>query len=459
MSQQDVHQDFDDQLNKSSWWKRHIGTQFVKGISLFVSQAIRRCENFARRRLQETFISKATLESSVLAGAEDRGYVGLKISPSTGQALVTNKGNKRVSIPQDTHLISKSLLEYIFTSALEVNPGETLPAAISQLAIEEIVEIVASGGKWYSVLLSKELTKQAHSISVYVNGQLWEERYKYRNTGPNSTVYMEFFTSTRQLGVRFGNGTNGKAIATGDEIKLKVRLTQGETTLLDNQPLQFIGEAEGLNKDIQVITGTSITGGAQGASIEDVRRGAQYLTSYDNQIAWDGDYRQFISDNVGGIIWLSVWGEAEEEKLNGINIKNINKIFISAYSDVKTDEKLAEEIMQLFSGREAYNEGYIWRKRIDIPFTIQVTGKVKVNGRPDDAEIFVRKELNKKFGKGVKGKAARIPIDEVWEFITSIKAQAFIQEFRVTTSNMPEKVDVGHYSYLDIEASTVEFTY
>ncbi|GAL07956.1 phage protein [Photobacterium aphoticum] len=386
--------------------------------------------------------------------------MGLKISPSTGTATITNNGTTRVSLPMNTSLASNDLVDYVTMAAVELQPAQSADIPVFQMRIDSVVSVVTESKKWMEVLLSRDMTEKAHQVDVYVNGQLWEKRFKFRNTNRNSKVYMEFYKSTRQLGIRFGNGINGRVPAVGDEIRLNVWMTQGETTLIDNQPLKFTGRFEPLNDSTKIITKTPITGGAPGESIEDTRNGALYSTSYDYQLAWDGDYVQFITDNVGGVIWLSVWGEKDEEAVTGKkDIANINKIFISAYSDRKDGDKLEGEINGLFSGRSGYNESYKFRQPVMQPYTVNIAGRVVANGRPEDAEIVLRSALVERYGINIKDKPFRVPVDEIWDFIHSLKQQANIREFTVTADNLPQEVTVGHYSYLDIDASTIKFTY
>lgn len=460
MNLAEIKEQFENNLKQSTWWSRLVGSQFVDGFAVFISQVVYRCMHVGSRLLQESFLSKATKESSILAAAEDRAYVGLKISPSTGIATVHNKSERRISLPVHTPLKSKEQVSYLTMSAIELQPGEAIDVDVSQLERHRITTTVSESQKWLTVLLSRDMTAKAHRVDVYVNGHLWEKRFKFRNTTGRSKAYMEFYRSTRQLGVRFGNGINGRIPEVGDVINLVVWTTNGETTLIDSQPLELFGDLDHLNEHITITSKTPVTGGAEGDSIEDIRNGALYSTSYDHQLAWDGDYRQFIKDNVGGIIWLSVWGEKEEERRQGVkDLRNMNKIFISAYSDRKDEDKLQKEILGLFEGRDGYNEIYEYSKRIDTPYTLTITGRVKVNGRPEDVELLLAEKLAETFGKDIKDKPYRVPVDEIWDFITDLKRDAFIKEFTVTADNLPDEVEVGHYSYLDVQASTIKFTY
>ena len=441
------------------YWKRFVGSQFSAGFSEFISQMVYRCEQYASRRLQESFLSKATNKSSILAAAEDRAYVGLKVSPSKGLVTVTNKSKERVSLALNTALLSDESVDYLTMQAVDVLPQESKIIPVSQLKIVNQYKTVDVKTKWLTIMLDRDLTAITHSVDVYVNDQLWSKHFKFRNTDEKSHAYMEFYTSTQQLGIRFGNGINGMTIAAGDRIRLKVWTTQAETTLLDNQPLTLTGANAAENTNVNIITKTTITGGAAGDTIEDVRNGALYLTSYDHQLAWDGDYRQFIHLNVGGLIYLDVWGEAQQEKVTGFDVHNINKIYFTAYSMLKSDSEIKAEVLRLFSGREGYNEQYVWKDRIDNPYTLIIKGKVLGNGKPEDAEYYIKQQLNLKYGKNSKNKPHRVPVDEIWNFVHDIKAEAKVSEFTLIANNLIDYRNVGNYNYLDIDKSSIKFDY
>ena len=456
----DLQAEFEESLKRSSWWSRFIGSQFVTYLSNFVSQAVYRTVSASSRALQESFLSLATRRASILAAAEDKAYVGLKISPSTGTVTITNTSDKRVSLRKNSPCIAQNLTEYTILDAIDLPAGGSTIANVAQLWLEVIRVTITDPRAWFSILLTKEMTASTHRVDVVLNGELWENRFKFRNTNADTKCYMEYYKASDQLGLRFGNNINGRIPRLGDEIVLYVWCTVGESTLIDAQPLQLTNEDKTTTNAITIVTKVPIDGGAPGDDIEAIRHGALYTTPYDNQIAWDSDYRQFINTHIGGLIWLSVWGEKQQEQLDGVKkLKNTNTIFFSAYSDVKSDEKLASEIRTLFDGREGYNEFYEWVERKDKPFTIKLTGFTFVNSKPSDAEIYLKTELAERYGKDIKNKPYRILIQDLWDVINDLTKKCGIEEFKVTSDNLPVKVPVGTYSYLDIDASVFDIRY
>ncbi|HCM0701263.1 hypothetical protein P3551_21095 [Vibrio parahaemolyticus] len=443
----------------SSWWARQLGSQFAEYLVLFLSKVVERCEKAAQRSLQESYLSLATNRSSILAGAEDAGYVRRKISPSQGESSFVSQVDRPVSIPQYAPMVASNQLAYMPLEAINLAAGAS--KAVKVLQVERTVyEVEVSETKdWYSVVFSPEVTDQIHKVEVRVNGELWEKRFKFRNCSPDSKAYMEYYKSTDQLGIRFADNITAKGIKKGDKIKLTLWLTQGETTLLDGQKLEFISPYEHLNEQVKVTTKTSIVGGNEAEGIESIRQSALYLSSFDEQVVWDGDFKAFINQNVGGLAFLSVWGEAEQEQLDGYKDElNTNKIFICCYAPKKQDS-IDEEILSLFKGREAYNEHPVIAPRRDNAFTVSVTGHVKANAQPEEVERLVRDLLASKFGKDVYGKPRQLYKKDLWKEIESNLDKFGLTSFEIEVSNLMDVQAVNMYQYLDIKSSVIEFTY
>ncbi|MCG3884092.1 hypothetical protein I3271_05280 [Photobacterium leiognathi] len=454
MSIKQVKQQLEAIWKLDPYWKRFLGSQFANGLAEFVGQMVYRCNQYASRRLQESFLSKATMESSILAAAEDRAYVGRKISPSKGIVTIKNPSKERVTLPKFSQVLDASGNYILIEQPIDLYAGMSIDVEVSQVEIVN-VNVLAESKKWFSTKLDKELTANAHNVDVFVDGELWTKAFKFRNTNSDSKAYMEFYTSQKQLGFRFGNGISGRIPNDKSHIWLRVWKTQGEYTLLDGQKLTL---ANG-DYPLEIKTKTIISGGAAGASIEDVRNGALYLTAYDHQLAWNADYKTFIGLNVGGLIYLDVWGEAEQEALHGKDIRNINKIFFTAYSDIKTDDRIKKEVSELFVGREGYNEEYVWVDRVDSPFTLNVTAKALPNAKPDQAELFIKQLLVENYGKDNTDKSQKILVDEIWNVIHEQKANAGISEFKLVANDLFDVNKVGHYQFIDIENSNINVTY
>ncbi|HBN6266223.1 TPA: hypothetical protein L3N15_004205 [Vibrio parahaemolyticus] len=448
------------QLDNSEWWSRLSGSQFINGLSLFLSQIVKWCENAASRALQESHLSQATLRSSILAGAEDTGYTGLLISPSWGTSLVENNSDERITLPALSTVMSQSLIYYTLQDAIDLAPGESIEVETKQLWIEQITVTVSDAKAWMSYVLPKDTTALTNSIDVYVDDVLWTHRYKFRNSNPDSQVYMQYYKSTDQLGIRFGDGIKGAIPPEGAVIRFDIWCTNGETTLIDGQQLQFVEDNEYLNELLTVTTATAITGGAPQEDIESIRAGALYTTPYDDQTVWNDDYDHFIKSNIAGVVWLSVWGEAEQEELAGAsNVDFINQIYISAYSNLKDDAMLGDEILALFEDNPGFNKEYNYVIRKEAPYTVSITGFAFAHSNPVNAENLIKTKLAETYGKDVKKKPHRVYEQDIWDLVNDLTTEAGIDEFTVELTDLTDIVPIDTYSYMDVDASTISFAY
>ncbi|CAH0543060.1 hypothetical protein [Vibrio marisflavi] len=458
MSVEDTKAEFEAILSKSSWWSRFIGSQFVSYLSLFISQFVDRASQTCERLLQESFLSLATKRTSILAGAEDVMYVPRKISPSTGQGRITNTGTERIALSELTQCVAANQVRYTIMESIALDPNESLDVTLNQMEIETITMTVEEQQDWLSISFDVDLTARIHKAIVYVNGEMWTESFKFRYATSESKVYMEYYKSTDQLGIRFGNGVSGISPAAGDVISIDLWLTEGDTTLLNDQKLTIVETDPGSSTSVSISTVSQITGGDVAEDIESIRNGALYSTIYDNQIAWDGDYQGFIKSNISSIVWLSVWGEKEQELLAGKkDLGNINTIFISAYSSKKSDEELDKEILALFDGREGYNESYKYVTRKDAPFTVTVDGIVFDSSNAQDVTKAVSDKLSSLYGKDVSPGA--IYVKSIWSAVESVAKEQGIDEYTVTCEGLLDTVPIDTFQYLDIDASTITFNY
>ena len=448
----------DQQVQSTSWWQRLAGSQFVDGMTTLLAQIVARVSHATDRALQESFLSLATQRASILAGAEDVGYVVKKISPSFGQVSITNVSNRRITMPAYTPLLSGVNLSYVCIDAIDIASNETITAQIKQLELVQIRQLIDEPKAWLSLVLPKKLSLQTHTVDVYVDGIKWQNAYKFRNCAKNSRAYMEYYKSTDQIGIRFGNGVTGKMPARQSEIKLDVWVTAGVTNLISDQKLKIAAPFDARNADLKIVTSSIITGGSAAESIESVRAGALYSTPYDNQLVWSGDYEHYIRSNVSDLIWLSVWGEKEQENLVGHkSVEHINRIYIAAHSAIKSQEQLEREILDLLNAQPEYNKHYVYRSPKYLTFTVNINGFVYGHADPTDVESINRESLVNNFGIDAQHKSDMMENDVI-KIINENVPSLGIKGFSFAC-DIPDHVAIDTYLYLDIDASTIKFEY
>lgn len=466
MSYQEFEKAFEEAVAQKTWWSRLMGSQFTTGIAIYIGQMLERCDFLARRLLQEAFMSTATKRASILAAAEDRGYVGRMISPSTGKARVTNNTQATISLPYGTPLVAPNRLHYVLHESIQLGPSESQVVKVAQLEEKVLTTTISAEQKWLELLLTKEMTKAAALVDVYVTQpnrpiEQWEKRYQFRRADSEARVYTEFYKPTEQLGVRFGNGLSGKIPPMGSVITLNVWCTEGDSTLIEGQKMTLDSLDNALVAGVAIVTTTSIVGGASGESTEDVRKGALYATAYDEQIVWENDYRHFIVQHISDLVWVNVWGETAQEKETGYNLDNINRIFFSAYSNRKSQAVLEAEILALFESSHELNRRYKYVPVLRSPFTIALNGVM--SGR-QDSEIVRQAmidKLDEAFGedavarKGADGDTT-IYEKDIWRVLTDL---GNVIEFTLTVDNQDRTPLLNEYVFLDAARSTYKLEY
>ncbi|EPT8338465.1 hypothetical protein ASU80_20480 [Enterobacter hormaechei subsp. xiangfangensis] len=467
MNQKDINDQFNALLKKDSWWSKYADSQFVAMIALFVGQMVYRCWQYATRALQEGFISTALKRSSILAAAEDRGYVGRRIAPSTGMVSITNLTAERLQLPIYSTFESEDLVPVLLTDAVDLAAGETKSVSASQLEVYSVEKTVDAAEPFFTVMLSKEMTAKCHSIDVYVTepdgtSEQWEKSFMFRNANNTSNVYTEFYKPTEQIGIRFGDGSTGRIPPTGSVISLDVWCTQGQVTIVEGQKLIPVDELADYEQSISVVTASRISGGTPAESTEETRARAQYFVSYDEQIVWGDDYVFYLKNTIGGMSWLRCWGEEEQESYTGYDIRNINRIFLCGHKPGIGQEQLH----LLFLERLAVIPDKM-NKRFSLvpvnysPISIRFIGKVPSTSVPNEVELTLKNDLDVQFGRDsfkfdTGSGYEPITKDKLWAFIESL---GIFTEYELEVEGSLVAANLEDFIYLDTSTSTFDIAF
>ncbi|WP_340615826.1 baseplate protein [Xenorhabdus entomophaga] len=470
MTIQDLLDKFNETLQQNSWWARFTNSQFVKMMVIFGAQVIYYAQTFAERALAEGFISTATKRSSILAAAEDKGYVGRLITPSSGLASVRNKTSNRIQLPAFSTYLSDHQYPYMIMDVLDIPAGETITDInIKQMEIVKVTKNVQLEEDFTSVILPKNLTAECVKIDVYVTidgvEALWEENPQFRLATGTSQNYVLFYKPTEQLGIRFGDGSIGKKPPEGSIIDIHVWCSAGDITLVEGQKLIPSNSFSVYTNNLEIITTTPITNGAGSETTEEIRNRAQYYIAYDDQVVWGGDYKFYLKSKIVGTSWLNIWGEQQQEKSTGIkDLNNINAIFICGHKPQSTQGSLKKEILDaLESIPNALNKKFVYVESNELPFTIKLTGVAIKSVIISDAKTKIRDQLNTQFGRDATsfdsnsaGDFEQIRVNNLWACVESLDVLA---EFNIEVIGMTEAKQLNDFIYLDTENSVFEIAY
>jgi hypothetical protein len=462
---------FNKTLQSNSWWKRFTSSQFIRMVAVFGTQIIYYAQQAADRALTEGFISTATKRSSILAAAEDLGYVGRLILASNGTASITNKSTQKVSFPLYTPMVSERQIPYVLMEVVELQPNETRQGVkVSQMELITVSTTMQTQVEFASVLLSKALTQKTVSIEVYVTSggrkESWAENPQFRLATSSSKNYVRFYKPTEQLGVRFGDGIIGMMPPANSSIDLNVWTSLGDTTLTTGQRLRLTGPQQYLDATTVIQVDGVITGGAGQETTEETRNRAMYYRAYDEQVIWAADYEKFIKDSIAALSWINIWGEQQQEAAEGKkDITSINTIFICAHIPGVTQADLEKQITTALIGvPNELNKNFKYVTANEMPYTVKVLGTALKNYQLADIETAIKQVLEALFGKDAKQNSFGTNIGELFVLAqnniwAAIQGLNMMVSFTVEIQGLTLATKLNDFNYLDVAGSTVTVTY
>ncbi|MCS1207572.1 baseplate protein, partial [Escherichia coli] len=171
---------FNAKLNENPWWARFVNSQFIQMQSVLGAQIVYIARTFASRALTEGFISTATRRASILAAAEDRGYVGRLVDASYGTVSITNKTDRDITLPGGAELLTSDQTPIATSSSVVIPAGETVPGIeVKQHEAVSVTFDVVQETPFLTLVLSRELTAEVASLEVVVITNGVEEKWTH----------------------------------------------------------------------------------------------------------------------------------------------------------------------------------------------------------------------------------------------------------------------------------------
>ncbi|QUM78802.1 hypothetical protein HWV00_21250 (plasmid) [Moritella sp. 24] len=463
MTLKDIKQLFDQVITESPWWAKFKGSEFVTYLVTFVAQVYFRANQVSARRLQESFLSLALKMSSILAHAESKGYVARKRIPTKITIFITNKSNITKYSPKNSVLFSSdNNLYYLLQDALTIEPGKTIEVHCIQGELKYFQSSVEVAKKYLTKQLDRQTSESIAQLSVYMDTpdgkrKKWEPTFLFRNTTADSLAYVEFYSATQQVGIRFGNGVSGLIPELGSLITLECVLTEGFSEIIAGQKLSFANDDD-LEESLEILTGDTLVVGSGREDIETVRNNALYHTNYDNSVVFDGDYSFFTRQNIDGLTWFRVWGEKIQEKLQGrSDLDFIGKVYLSAFHPSISQADIATSISALYENVKSLNIEYVPVACKVQSFTIQVEAKILSSNKPSLVRGVLVQALNEAFSNASAKHDGLISTNQIWKELESV---GLLTTFTISTSiDLEVAPEFDTFRYLDVESSTINIMY
>lgn len=458
---------FKEIIGTKEGWQYLKDSQFVSHLSVFMSWALRASQYGAERAMQENFLSTALNQSSIMAHAEDRGYIPRKALPSTGIVTIKNTGKVAVSVPVGQTFTSNYGIDYrIAIPPDTIAPGATAYADISQLSQQIILHDVTVVKPYYEILFDAALTSSISQIDVSVDlhdgaGYLsWEIARLFQNTLPTSTAYDEFFTHNGQIGVRFGNGDYGSIIPLGASVKIVLWLTAGATILQAGTSIAPSGasilDITGAPASLTFIIGVMVIGGEPIETSDELRKNLFYWPLYQEQLVWQEDYEFFLKREFPEILWINVWGETEAESESGYkNLEFVNKIFVSAYA--QDNIGIGTDIIAKLQSVRLLNRRFQWVFPVVHYFTVSIVGAVSSKYATSIVRQKIITALEANYGLNSRLRKPDVLLKEIYALVEATGCFAD-GDYTAALAGNHEITALNQIIAIDLNASIIDLT-
>lgn len=427
-------------------------SQVLSGINTFQNLAIEHALHKLERAQQEGYLSTAYKRSSLLALAEDRQYLPRKAAPSYGQIRIRNKSDRARSVMSDLPLASDDQVFYIIDESVRVDVGEEVVISGKQLKKEEKTFFIDDELPFIEFELGRQSSVNLHSFNVFVDSgsgfQPWYRTNRFRNASESQNVFDEFYSHTDQVGIRFGNNVFGKIPPSGSEVRVEMWLTQGDVKLMPNQPLT---PAEDGYEGIEFETASVFTSGQPREDTNELRRNALYYSLYDDNHVWNDDYLFFIRRHFPAVIWGNVWGEEEQEKMDGeMRLENVNKIFICLYAP--DNPNIGEQVeAYMRENIPQFNRRYQHVPVEEHAFVAEISGKLKRSVSLGDATKLIREKLIESYGKNTRYRKRKALKRDLYRLMNGLKVFESEDDIYINLKGMNEPETLKQMVYIDID--------
>jgi len=288
-------------------------------------------------------------DTSVFAAAALRGIVN-KAKSARVVILARNSSDQAIRIDVGDLLSDVIGNDYMAEVAVTVpaasgggsslSPGEAYFPAVQRKTVLLNHTVTASQAFYRIEIPVQEglyLASIAVQSTVPVQGgtatslQAYEYRDRYVNSQVGEPIYNVDADEKQRVYVVFGMaGVVGVQPQQGQVMNLTVNYCAGKITTELGTPLS-LAQPTVLDLSLYIITDA----GADPLPTATLRQLCKYPTVYDGSAVLLGEFDYLLNRTFPDLKFLSVWNEAREEQVRGINVNNVNTLMVACYQDVE----------------------------------------------------------------------------------------------------------------------------
>lgn len=275
-----------------------------------------------------------TRESTVLADSAIKG-IFRKSTPLKINVKATNLGNVPYVIDAGRLITDANGYPYVIDAGGTVPAGGNIIISATQHKNEIIKHIVTNSYPFYAIEVPK--SKDGSTLSsISVSNSAGDIDYvnRYVNILPDERVFHIETDEKQRIYVRLGyRDVVGIQPYDGEEIRLSVNRSFGNVSTEYNSLLNFSLISSPIESLVTLTLDSVISKGIDPVSFETLRDISRYPSTYDSSAVFLGEFDFLIKRNHLDVGFLSVWNETIEERIRGVNVSNINALFIACFFD------------------------------------------------------------------------------------------------------------------------------
>lgn len=432
-------------------------SQVMQGVNIFQGLALEFALNKLERARQEGYSSTALNRGSILALAEGKQYIPRKPLPSRGPISIENKSEYPSGLPAHYPLISENQVHYMLVDAVAIDSHTTKITDVIQVEKLSLYFTIEQEKPFIEFLFGREISRQTHQFNVFVDQgdgyyKEWVIAPRFRNVNGRDAVFDEFYSHTDQIGIRFGNNIFGLIPKANSKVKVDLWLTKADIKLMPKQPLTPL-YPENADDKLEFVTTGGIIGGTEAESTEEIKVNSLYYELYDDNHVFDDDYSFFIKRHYPGVLWCKVWGESEQEEMEGrMDEQWVNRVFVALYSP--TDPNIAQKVGKtLKTVIPQLNRRYSLMPPEEVSFIAKIEGKIKRDIMLSDARKAIIKVLSDNYHKNSVNRKEKALKRDLYRSMNNLNIFASEDDIYIELVGTTEPQNLKQMVSIDFDAS------
>lgn len=349
-------------------------------------------------------------DRTILADATNKGILPIA-TPCQHIITIKNNGTATVSLSTGRVIEDSSGRPWRMLSGATVLAGQTVEATVEQSSQRSITYDVPYTDTFHQVILDISPDLYLSAILIKDNSKpvnTFTRKPRWMNVAKGEAAVVLKTDSMQRITVEFGDSDRaGLTVKAGQKIFFTLTESFGavDVTKLKEASLQNIVNTPEQRLTIRFkATGNGlIRAGADPHDIASLRLLASYPALYGENAVFLGNFDYLVRNKfMPRANFIAVWNETIQEKYYGVNISDINHLFIAVNAKNNGElTSLQNDIAALIGNANSLYEGRVKRVAVvERPYKLTINCRLSPVHNADTVKAEIINLLTSKYGKG-----------------------------------------------------------